>query len=125
MVGTPHVTEQASDPTRPSATTLTHSEESHAPIDSKPGTKPATELAKGTVIETEQKYGCIRPESGYSSDRKKSNASGVGATHPMIAIGEEMMVTDEKDVDLPLRGLVNVQNLATYMDHIDSPMAMI
>jgi len=36
-----------------------------------------------------------------------------------------MMVTDEEDVNLPLRGLVNVQSLATYTNHTDRPMAMI
>ena len=125
MVGTPHVTEQASDPIRPFATTLTHSEESHAPVDLKLGTKPTTEPAKGIVTETKQKHGCTRPKSGYSSDKKKLNASGVGAAHSMIATGKEMLVTNEEDADLPLRGLVNVQSLATYMDHTDEPMAMI
>nr|POE81187.1 hypothetical protein CFP56_30377 [Quercus suber] len=76
MVGVPYVTKQASDPTRPFATTLTHLEESHVPADLKPGTKLATGPTKGTVTKTEQKHGCTRPESGYSSDKKKLNALG-------------------------------------------------
>ena len=125
MVGAPHVTKQASDPTRPFAITLTHSEESHAPANLKLGTKPTIEPAEGIVTETTQKHGCTRPKSGYSSDRKKLNALGVDAAHSMIATGKEMMVTNEEDADLPLKGLVNVQSLATYMDHTDEPMAMI
>ena len=57
--------------------------------------------------------------------KKKSNASRVGSLHPIIATGEEMMVIDEEDVDLPFRGLVNVQSLATYTNHTNGPMAMI
>nr|POE49384.1 hypothetical protein CFP56_67312 [Quercus suber] len=118
MVGVPHMTKQASDPTRPFATTLTHSEESHAPTDLEPGTKPAIEPAEGTIAKTKQKLGCARSKSGYSLDKNKSNASGVGSAHPM-------MMTDEEDADLPLRGLVNVQSLATFIDHTNGTMAMI
>lgn len=50
--------------------------------------------------------------------KRKSNTSGVGSAHPM-------MMTDEEDADLPLRGLVNVKSLATYIDHTNGPMAMI
>nr|POF20566.1 hypothetical protein CFP56_73345 [Quercus suber] len=55
MAGAPHVTEQASDPIRPSTSTLTHSEESYALAGLERGTKSATKPAEGTVAKTKEK----------------------------------------------------------------------
>nr|POE71478.1 hypothetical protein CFP56_44822 [Quercus suber] len=103
MVGAPHVTEQASDPIRPSATTLTHSEESHVLADLERGTKPATKPAEGTITKTKQKYGCTRPKSSYSLDRKKSSALG-----PRRSEEERSLTSPDSRFNQTLR---NVQGL--------------
>ena len=104
MVGEPHVIR---DPTRPSDTMLTHLVRSHEPNAIEPTTKLASAPAKGIVITTRQKQDCLQLESGYSSDQRKLNTSGVGKEHRMPATTEELMVMDDNDVDLPLKGLMH------------------